>query len=1281
MEDEHLSTFSNEEIVPIPRESEETSRSDSKNVLPSYDDFSSINVPRDDSVTFSNPLFEFDVNFNSSDINPLFDEVLEDIECKDSYDSNLDKSNFLVTPLSDFNKDECLTPRDDIEFLFHHDPSKNIASILEGFIDDPLFEDNDDLFDLECKTNDWKGILYDALIDKAECFDPGGDNNEIDVFLAIEVPTYIEGYFDSEGDSDPLHHEFTGEHITIPPRIDREHEDYINEMSLLCGNSSSRSLENFQTIIESLPTSTTLIEDSDSNREEIDIFYGPDDSIPPGIESDFDSKEDIIDNLLNDNPIPEYERLTFDMEFDMPVINNVDELNEDECFDPSGGEINVEVDDSFTFVTRTFLLYLTYPEVSPLLSSTKNEDTIFDLGLTPKFSKDVLEVRFFVPVRIMQKSQENGQNRTNTGTGKEREYKSRENAIKAKALWVVHECIPKLKGNSRGAYHRDLKPENLLLDDEGNLKIFKRKFKELKAILSLRCGKLHVRLGNMSKGVFFSTGQNGSAADFMKDELLRAHWLILADVNTDSLVNKDASSNNETGSDVKSDEQPMLHNSETKTEASAETSFETTFIQSFLDTLTEHNPSISTSNRQLKDLHVKCRVFGLLCADVTMKFIMSLSSSLVVYHGKQIVQLKKSLVKAEKYAAEAQAALDGAESKLMLVDGEPVVGENPASLRRLKLDATKTKDEEYLLGSNQLFVLEALFLCLYKSFSNVLMERLHDTFGENSLEPVGDSEAMAVDEEDTHAMETDKENGGSERNAGTGYIIGEKEQWCLTTLGYVKAFSRQYASEMAKGTIDTATSVLTQRELDAFCKKWNIPASVEPELPGPMILLGIVWRSQAYDDEDVHPTILDSDNKEMGLFDFIKSSIRSRDAATGKGKKRVAFDSSQQPVKKSKTAPSMGPPLQKKKNPSTGGKTPAALQKLVSLGTLPEKIGSGSASAAMDAFVSESVTPSYWVKSVEIGDLVWKAGSDAQSCLGSVVVSELEAATTARFEELVGLGAKNTELIGQVFGLKTLRDELKSQINGGEEMGREFLEVQDAQAKRMEKQTTELDERLTALNTNVNGLRLAVMKFKESYECQSRLGKAISLAIKKGIQDGLKVRIEHGKAGRGLENNESYDAEVEAKYLVAVKDLEYVPFPLLEDLEARKDSIIELLMASLTLGGSRVPGSMVHEILLHDALAASRARGEMKKKKDASLDLARTVEALIVTSVVVTVGAVPVSSSAPETEVIVQESSIAVTDYQISDLNIAGDVTQNGNDMFDSSVLDIPKDNQASAPE
>ncbi|GJT73790.1 hypothetical protein Tco_1033076 [Tanacetum coccineum] len=113
-------------------------------------------------------------------------------------------------------------------------------------------------------------------------------------------------------------------------------------MSLLCSNSSSQSPENFHTILESLPISTTRIEDSDPNREEIDIFSGPDDSIPP-------------------------------------VINNVDELNEDVNVLTQGGEIDVEVDNSFTFVPWIFLPYLTYPEVSPLLSSTKNEDTIFDL--------------------------------------------------------------------------------------------------------------------------------------------------------------------------------------------------------------------------------------------------------------------------------------------------------------------------------------------------------------------------------------------------------------------------------------------------------------------------------------------------------------------------------------------------------------------------------------------------------------------------------------------------------------------------------------------------------------------------------------------------------------------------------------------------------------------------------------------------------------------------------------------------------------------------------------
>ncbi|GJZ29153.1 hypothetical protein Tco_0573800 [Tanacetum coccineum] len=68
---------------------------------------------------------------------------------------------------------------------------------------------------------------------------------------------------------------------------------------------------------------------------------------------------------------------------DAPVIDNFNELNEDQ----RGSEIiflqNVEDYDSFTFVIRTFLPFLTYPKASPLSCSTGSEDTIFDPDIIP----------------------------------------------------------------------------------------------------------------------------------------------------------------------------------------------------------------------------------------------------------------------------------------------------------------------------------------------------------------------------------------------------------------------------------------------------------------------------------------------------------------------------------------------------------------------------------------------------------------------------------------------------------------------------------------------------------------------------------------------------------------------------------------------------------------------------------------------------------------------------------------------------------------------------------
>ncbi|GKB75084.1 hypothetical protein Tco_0936496 [Tanacetum coccineum] len=202
--------------------------------LPSSDDFS----PIKDAKIYSNPLFEFDDKYISSEINPLFDEVLEDIECKDSYDSNLDESTFLVTPLSDSNEDECLTPVDEIEFLPHPDPSISIISILEGFTDEPPLEENDDLFDLESKGNEWKKILYDAPIYDV-IFDPGGDIDEINAFLDIDISTDIENrYHDSKGDILYLESLLSNDTIlTLSPKMFLHHDPRslgdINDLKIM----------------------------------------------------------------------------------------------------------------------------------------------------------------------------------------------------------------------------------------------------------------------------------------------------------------------------------------------------------------------------------------------------------------------------------------------------------------------------------------------------------------------------------------------------------------------------------------------------------------------------------------------------------------------------------------------------------------------------------------------------------------------------------------------------------------------------------------------------------------------------------------------------------------------------------------------------------------------------------------------------------------------------------------------------------------------------------------
>ncbi|GJY29987.1 hypothetical protein Tco_0405754 [Tanacetum coccineum] len=117
----------------------------------------------------------------------------------------------------------------------------------------------------------------------------------------------------------------------------------------------------------------------------------------------FEIESDQEGLISNDNSndlfleLPEFESFHFDPSFprpppeppdveiclyfepDAPVIDNFNELNDDQ----RGSEIDFsEDDDSFTFVIRTFLPFLTYPEVSLLSCSTGSEDTIFDPGIS-----------------------------------------------------------------------------------------------------------------------------------------------------------------------------------------------------------------------------------------------------------------------------------------------------------------------------------------------------------------------------------------------------------------------------------------------------------------------------------------------------------------------------------------------------------------------------------------------------------------------------------------------------------------------------------------------------------------------------------------------------------------------------------------------------------------------------------------------------------------------------------------------------------------------------------
>ncbi|GJV86073.1 hypothetical protein Tco_1525971 [Tanacetum coccineum] len=264
-EDEHLDTIpetesnkiiksSVEDLVQNLSESEDSS--DGECDLPPYDDSS-----KNHDLTFSNPLFDIDEDFTSSD--ETFSE------------ENVPNENFKIfsNPLFDLDEEITSTKVDQID----DEVLENTNSIPPG-IEYPCFNAESDLLE---------SLLHrDTSIN---------DSQKIDSSL------------------DEFTGEFTLPH-SIPSGIDDVNLDLEGDIlfleSLHYDNSSPRPPEkyNFENPIESFSPSLVLVEDRDSLMEEIDIFLDGDGSIPPGIESDdFDSEDDD-----NSTSRPEFESFHVD---------------------------------------------------------------------------------------------------------------------------------------------------------------------------------------------------------------------------------------------------------------------------------------------------------------------------------------------------------------------------------------------------------------------------------------------------------------------------------------------------------------------------------------------------------------------------------------------------------------------------------------------------------------------------------------------------------------------------------------------------------------------------------------------------------------------------------------------------------------------------------------------------------------------------------------------------------------------------------------------------------
>ncbi|GJZ66403.1 hypothetical protein Tco_0623099 [Tanacetum coccineum] len=250
MGDEHLDTIpekesdeliksSVENLVPIPSESEDFSDNGSDC------DVLECNETSPTFTTFSNPLFDSNDDFTSSDDESLSDE-------------DVPMENFKIYSNPLFDDEEIISPKIDPHYFNAE------SNLIESLLNRDILIDSSPKFDY--LLEEFSGEL--AHIDPIP---PGIKKADFDLEEEIRLVENL--LYDNSS-----------------PRPPEE----LN-------------LEIADTILESLSPSPIPVEDSDSHMEEIDLFLATDDSMPPGIENDdYDSEGDIrfLEELLSIDPLP-----------------------------------------------------------------------------------------------------------------------------------------------------------------------------------------------------------------------------------------------------------------------------------------------------------------------------------------------------------------------------------------------------------------------------------------------------------------------------------------------------------------------------------------------------------------------------------------------------------------------------------------------------------------------------------------------------------------------------------------------------------------------------------------------------------------------------------------------------------------------------------------------------------------------------------------------------------------------------------------------------------------